>query len=476
MEKISNWEKLAFSSWTTLIPILLVIIIIFFAIISGARRGLYGGIIIASFGLLGWIVAVLASPGLSSVLLISLKKNHASAVSEDFERLQPVVFGIAAVIIQLIFCIVGEVVLIIFRKQLNGSIKTRENNHINTAGFKALGGGIATIGLIPCSIMVANIAGLITTNNKVIEANDRAFKFLTFERGEGVSRYTPGLIANAKRTSETKKEKVIDIALKNWFEQFFSAGNYIFNSDDGWYLLDDFEINKNLEFTLKKPVNELIQKRNNAQPKLYEDYVSKDEELKFVYYYDLNYESPKTKVIPLLTDIKKHDFLYNKLNTYLKLEKEEDPEKVWKTINEKIQKYIDLYTINKQSFALFELFTSNLETDKLNKSISLLFYAINQNQDNIKISEKNKFIEVDEKNESKNTIKIKFPKEKKYYYNSLLESIFTIFKKNIDITIKSNYILDLKYLEDKPQELTSIDTKISYIISRIFDRYVELES
>nr|WP_268952675.1 hypothetical protein [Mycoplasmopsis agalactiae] len=43
MKIIESFEKIAFNSWSILIPIILVIFIVVLTILSGLKRGIYGG-------------------------------------------------------------------------------------------------------------------------------------------------------------------------------------------------------------------------------------------------------------------------------------------------------------------------------------------------------------------------------------------------------------------------------------------------
>lgn len=257
---ISNWESFAFNKWSLSIPIILVLITLISALVSGMRRGLYGGLITLSFGLSGWIVEIFCSPIIASSIANSIILKHKDLNINFDESIKPFFTGLVMLVFQIIFLSVGGIVILIFRNRISKAIIQRKNNHISTIGFRSLGGVAAVVGTIPCSIMVANVGGLVSINNDVIKANNAMLNIISFKRAKGAELYTPGLMGLSKLTSDYDKYKVqkadnknnLIVNLKDYFGAFLNKSNYIIVDENNKIiydkgLLNEFEANLKLQ-------------------------------------------------------------------------------------------------------------------------------------------------------------------------------------------------------------------------------------
>ncbi|WP_406616998.1 hypothetical protein [Mycoplasmopsis adleri] len=250
---IEQWQKFAFNPWSMIIPIVLVIIVISSAIISGIRRGIYGGIITASFGVGGWLIGFALSPVLASSIIKNVKFEHKEEVIRSVEELKPFLMGLMMLAIQIPFLIIGGILILILHNVLHKPIKRRKENHISTVGYRSIGAVIGTVGVIPCSILVANVSGVVTTQNRVINANDKMLEWISFNKAKGASLYTPGLIASAKlgvnvlKGDDNKTNYNDDIS--DYFREFVNPKNYIVvNRETNQYVT----YNKNIDLNIFK--------------------------------------------------------------------------------------------------------------------------------------------------------------------------------------------------------------------------------
>ncbi|MBT1394403.1 CvpA family protein [Mycoplasma bovis] len=234
MKIIESLENIAFNSWSILIPIILVIFIVILAIVSGLRRGIYGGLIILLFGLSGWIIGIFAAKPLVDVIVIKTKITLPGNKQIDAEILRKMFYGIAMFVIQILFLIVGEIISLLLRKWIKKPLKNMRENKVSSVGSRSLGAVLSTAGIVPCAILTANVTGFLTTNNKVIDANDKMLNYISFKKAEGVSKYTPGLIASAKigndllnASSGSKLDETVIGAFEWYLQQFANPDNYV---------------------------------------------------------------------------------------------------------------------------------------------------------------------------------------------------------------------------------------------------------
>lgn len=130
MKIIESLENIAFNSWSILIPIILVIFIVILAIVSGLRRGIYGGLIILLFGLSGWIIGIFAAKPLVDVIVIKTKITLPGNKQIDAEILRKMFYGIAMFVIQILFLIVGEIISLLLRKWIRKPLKNMRENKV----------------------------------------------------------------------------------------------------------------------------------------------------------------------------------------------------------------------------------------------------------------------------------------------------------------------------------------------------------
>ncbi|MCE6061468.1 CvpA family protein [Mycoplasmopsis agalactiae] len=239
MKIIESFEKIAFNSWSILIPIILVIFIVVLAIFSGLKRGIYGGLIILLFGLTGWIVGLFAAKPVVDIIVQNTKITLPDNKQVDAEILRKMFYGIVMFGIQALFLIVAEIISLILRKVIRKPLKNMRENKVSTVGSRSLGAILSTAGIVPCAILAANVTRFMTANNKVIEANNKMLSAISFKKAEGVSRYTPGLIASAKigndlltSNNESNNNESVINAFEWYLQQFVRLENYILVSSD----------------------------------------------------------------------------------------------------------------------------------------------------------------------------------------------------------------------------------------------------
>ncbi|WP_027334754.1 hypothetical protein [Mycoplasmopsis felifaucium] len=248
---VNTWKEVAFSGWSIAIPISLALIVIISAIISGARRGIYGGVITAIFGISGWLIGVLASPPLIKAIMDNANFNYKEAITRDSKELMPFIYGLAVLAFQIPFCIIGGILILILRKKIKKPMEQLKKDGKTTVAWRSLGAIIATAGVIPCSVFVANAAGIISYNKSTNNTNNQIISALSFNKARAVSSYTPGLIATAEIVNnyvfDTKNTMELANTLKLYFEQFINPNNYIIINKNTGNAIYDSNGNINVE-------------------------------------------------------------------------------------------------------------------------------------------------------------------------------------------------------------------------------------
>ncbi|MBZ4218152.1 CvpA family protein [Mycoplasma tauri] len=372
---IENWESFAFNPWSALIPVLLVIFVFIFAIISGLRRGIIGGIIVMSFGLVGWIIALLICISISNTIVNIINEKFLNNEGYNIEVIKPLICGILMFLIQISFLIIGEIITLCFKKRIKNKFKNRKDNNVSSLSYRSLGAVLSSIGVIPCSILTANISGIVSTNNPIIDANDTMLKAISFNQAKGISKYTPGIIGGAYIADEstTKKSKnddsektTISSAASYYINQMLNPSNYVLKIDF------DFEKNGN-----KHRIVQFI----SADGKV----------LSSNNYYDENDTDENRKKFEIFDqkfgiDSKIYfQFDANKNGEFEFVDHEKESNKLTPQ-SEKLSKIFRFFTYSEESFSLFETVIINLAKQSLNDLFNVFYDKIQEIDNHLKDS------------------------------------------------------------------------------------------
>ncbi|EIN14989.1 Hypothetical protein, predicted transmembrane protein [Mycoplasmopsis agalactiae 14628] len=461
MKIIESFEKIAFNSWSILIPIVLVIFIVVLAILSGLKRGIYGGLIILLFGLAGWIVGLFAAKPIVDFIVQRTKITLPGNKQIDAEILRKMFYGIAMFGIQALFLIVAEIISLILRKVIRKPLKNMRENKVSTVGSRSIGAILSTAGIVPCAILAANVTGFMTTNNKVIEANDKMLSAISFKKAEGVSRYTPGLIASAKigndlltsNNESSNNESVIN-AFEWYLQQFVRPENYILvSSDDKGHAKPILSANVLKNIHDKNEQQKVI---NGLIPFILGDNAKKKNAISLYFNFNTSSESDALKYdkasekTEILTD--------NSQNAQSKLSN-------IGTINN----IFELYTATPESFQIVEYLSKlGLDDSQASQGFNEIYELVNQTEPVWDIL---------------NAAQLKFNMHPDYkikvygkeYVSRMKDILFDLFEKNTfdKEKGKSKFIYDRGELnEEKMKEWVTIQTihqKIYWIVSSVID-------
>ncbi|WP_029513353.1 hypothetical protein [Mycoplasmopsis primatum] len=453
MQLIENWEKFVFNSWSAIVPILLFFLILGLAILSGIRRGLIGGIIVLAFGISGWLVGFFVSPILTKAILNAVKFRYLDGQKYDLSKFWPAIFSISMFIIQIVFNIGGEIITKVFKGVIMKPIKDRENNHISTIPYRSLGAVVSTVGVIPCAVLTTNIIGIISSNNGAINTNDKLLSGITFGKGTGISKYTPGLIGAAKldkdwNINEDKQleEKQSIISSFNWYlKQFIDADNYaiIFdsanNSGQKEIEVSQATLNKMDAKDRAKILNALITTiQKNAKGEV-------DSKIRVYFNFNTKKDSDGLK--------------YDPKNNYAEYISDQNSYGM-----DKIKNVVGLFNYSYESFTIFEEIITKLPVDSKN-NIFKEFYSLVDNAGlkwNILFGLANFKFNINQEYQ----IELK----NKVYIQKIKDVIFSLFQKADErFTYQKDLLNDENIMNKKEKELNTTNEKIYWIISTIIN-------
>lgn len=425
---LTNWENASSKTGLYAIPIIVFCLVIVFAIISGFRRGIWGGITIMCFSLLGLGISIGVAPLISNEIIKKIDLKNATlgiSTKDDVKVIIELFNGLIMFGIVVIFNIFAEILIAILKKPITKHIEVRkqakklieagqlENNSeaagkkekTSTALTRISGGLIAGFSIIPTAVLSANPIGAITYKSDFVKTNDKMLNALSFKKAIGVARFSPGLIglANIGLDFINKKEsnQTIAYSIEKYFQQFYNQDNYMYK----------------------------------GQPKPKFNKTTGE------------WESP-TIDVQFYFALKEVNDVNNKEN-YV-------DEKIPRFYNGDMQKIIDKFTETDESLKLLELIMSKINTSVYENSKSELekFIEMAKKLESLGIKPNFENIEIF----SKSWQKLKVPKK---YLNDVRRMVLKIAK------------LDKISLENPTEEVKkSPEYKIRYIIQKMLDTFI----
>ena len=232
---VTNWENASSKPAFYAIPIIIFCLVIIIGIVSGIRRGIWGGVTILAFSILGLGIAIGIAPLISNQIIkkIDLKNSTLGLSSpDDAKVILKLLNGLIMLGIILIFNIIGEILIAVLHRPITKNIRIRQDNEKSTFVTRFSGALIAGVGVIPTAVLSANPTGAFAHKSKFVKANDSMLKALSFDKARGVGRFTPGLIGLAKIGLDFTKEKdntnTLAASLEKYFQQFYNQDNYLY--------------------------------------------------------------------------------------------------------------------------------------------------------------------------------------------------------------------------------------------------------
>ena len=187
---VTNWENASSKPAFYAIPIIIFCLVIIIGIVSGIRRGIWGGVTI-----LGFSIAIGIAPLISNQIIkkIDLKNSTLGLSSpDDAKVILKLLNGLIMLGIILIFNIIGEILIAVLHRPITKNIRIRQDNEKSTFVTRFSGALIAGVGVIPTAVLSANPTGAFAHKSKFIKVNDSMLKSLSFDKARGVGRFTPG--------------------------------------------------------------------------------------------------------------------------------------------------------------------------------------------------------------------------------------------------------------------------------------------
>lgn len=405
---VTNWENASSKPAFYAIPIIIFCLVIIIGIVSGIRRGIWGGVTILGFSILGLGIAIGIAPLISNQIIkkIDLKNSTLGLSSpDDAKVILKLLNGLIMLGIILIFNIIGEILIAVLHRPITKNIRIRQDNEKSTFVTRFSGALIAGIGVIPTAVLSANPTGAFAHKSKFVKANDSMLKALSFDKARGVGRFTPGLIGLAKIGLDFTKEKdntnTLAASLEKYFQQFYNQDNYLYKE-------------------LPKP----------SYDETTGTWKSQDIDVQF--YFSL----------VKITD-------ENNGNNYI-------DKKIPRFFNGDIQKIIDKFTETEESFKLLELILSKIDTSMYSNTKSELekFIENVKKLSSLGLNTNFKNIEIF----GKDWQKLKVPKQ----------FVARIKKLILKIAKLDNLSLDNLSEEDKNKP----EYKIRYIIQKMLDTFI----
>ncbi|MDC8938083.1 hypothetical protein [Metamycoplasma hyosynoviae] len=241
---VNNWEWYTTKSWLVIIPIALFCLTVLFCWITGLKRGVWGGLMFSLFAWGGFALSIFIAP------LISAKITQRAANLIDFKKyvnendakeiLAGLINGLIILLLTLAVVLVGEIFYLIFRKKITKPIRkikayneTIGENGTKKSTAKLRFGGmmLATAGAVPMAVLMANPAGIVMKNNKLMNVNDLILRKISFNKAVGMQQYVPGLISLSTigvdyiKHKDDKSNSLIG-NMEKYFQQFYEQKNF----------------------------------------------------------------------------------------------------------------------------------------------------------------------------------------------------------------------------------------------------------